>query len=345
MKRLMSSMPLPPRLARLAGLLALFAFAACDKAPEPLSARNAPSSAAPAADVPAAAPAVVKLSERISRPAAERVVAIGDLHGDLEATRKVLRLAGAIDGQDKWAGGTLVVVQTGDEIDRGDGDRQILDLFDRLKGEARAAGGEVIALNGNHELMNVAQDFRYVTPDALAAFRDLVPSGMRQDPAFGGDAGKVLGRALAFSPGGPYAVMLAERPLFVKVGDSVFVHGGVLPKHVDYGLDKLNDETRSWLLAKDAKPPSRVMAEDGPVWTRAYSAAPGREECATLAKALAALGAKRMIMGHTVQRDGANAACGEQAWRIDVGMSRVYGGPIQALELKGDATRVLRDGS
>ncbi len=34
-----------------------------------------------------------------------RVVAIGDLHGDLEAARSALRLAGAIDEQDQWIGG------------------------------------------------------------------------------------------------------------------------------------------------------------------------------------------------------------------------------------------------
>jgi len=48
---------------------------------------------------------VVPLSVRISRPAPERLVAIGDLHGDLEHARRALRLAGAIDARDHWAGG------------------------------------------------------------------------------------------------------------------------------------------------------------------------------------------------------------------------------------------------
>jgi hypothetical protein len=55
------------------------------------------------------------------------------------------------------------------------------------------------------------------------------------------------------------------------------------------------------------------------------------------------LGAKRMVMGHTVQRNGVNAACEGKAWRIDVGLSKFYGGPIQALAIEGDAVKVLKE--
>ncbi|HET8937775.1 MAG TPA: metallophosphoesterase, partial [Polyangiales bacterium] len=70
----------------------------------------------------------------------KRLVAIGDVHGDLAATRRALSLAGALGADDHWAGGTLQVVQTGDTIDRGDQDREVLDLLDRLQGEATRAG-------------------------------------------------------------------------------------------------------------------------------------------------------------------------------------------------------------
>ena len=50
----------------------------------------------------------------------QRIVAFGDVHGDLEAARGALRLAGAIDEQDRWSGGDLIVVQTGDKLDSGD---------------------------------------------------------------------------------------------------------------------------------------------------------------------------------------------------------------------------------
>jgi hypothetical protein len=52
-----------------------------------------------------------------------------------------------------------------------------------------------------------------------------------------------------------------------------------------------------------------------------------------------------MVVGHTVQKDGVSSACSRQVWRIDTGMSHVYGGPIQVLELRGDDIKVLRESS
>src|SRR5262245_28213683 len=84
-----------------------------------------PAPAAPAPAASASAPA-----ERDFRyPASQRLIAIGDLHGDLAAARAALRLGGAIDADDHWAGGSLTLVQTGDAIDRGDEDRDVLDLL------------------------------------------------------------------------------------------------------------------------------------------------------------------------------------------------------------------------
>lgn len=328
-------------------LLAPLAFAAaCDKrAPEPEgTARAMTPSNAPVAPTRAPAPATaettakpVELSPKISRPAATRLVAIGDLHGDLAATRRALRLAGAIDQRDRWIGGAMVVVQTGDAIDRADEDREIEDLLFSLTDAAKKAGGELIALSGNHEVMNVQLDFRYVTEGAYASFANVPgsPPGVRPE---------ARGRTAAYLPGGPYAKKLAEQPIFVRVGDTVLVHGGILPKHVDYGLDRMNDEIRAWMLAERASPPAVVVAEDGPIWSRAYSGQsvlPG--DCDKLERVLASLGAKRMVVGHTPQPKGMSTACNEKVFRIDTGMSRFYGGPIEVLVIEGGVAKVKRE--
>src|SRR6187551_1519251 len=141
---------------RLLGLvLALALTQACSKSDPPRisdpgveRARAAPVIAQPVVEAPRAPDPSFQL------PAAERVIAIGDLHGDVSALRAALRLAGAIDEAGKWIGKSLVVVQTGDQLDRGDDEPQILDLFQRLRTEAAAAGGAVHVLNGNHEVMN-----------------------------------------------------------------------------------------------------------------------------------------------------------------------------------------------
>jgi len=273
-------------------------------------------------------------------PAAQRIVAIGDLHGDLAATRAALRLAGAIDEDDRWAGGTMVLVQTGDQLDRGDDEFEILDLLDALTAQARAAGGSVHVLNGNHELMNVKQDLRYVT---LGGFLDFLPTPVADPEAVAPQVvvDAVHERLKAVRPGHHFAMRLVNRNVIVLVGDTVFVHGGVLPHVVDFGIERLNQETRAWIRRERPYPPDILLASDGPVWSRHYSDEPDVEDCDILEQTLDRLGARRMVVGHTVNTDGISSACGGQVWRIDVGMARHYGGSPAVLELRTDVATII----
>jgi len=272
-------------------------------------------------------------------PAAQRIVSFGDVHGDLQAARAVLKLAGAIDERDCWIGGNLVVVQTGDQLDRGNDELQILELFAQLAVEAKAAGGAFHVLNGNHEFMNAIGDFRYVTPDGFADFADLIPMP-RGDSFYSTHPMEQRSRLAGMCPGGPYASLLAQRNTVVIVGDNVFAHGGILPQHVAYGLERLNNEIRAWLKNEGPRP-VMISKTDSPTWTRRLSLNTGEQDCLDLSQALSQLGVKRLIVGHTVQKTGITSACNDQVWRVDVGMARHYGGPIQALEICGDRLRIL----
>lgn len=326
---------------RVAAFLAL-SCTSCHGAPEQ-PARPAVSSAAPvgtAAPLPSPSAAAMALDSSSRFPAADRIVAVGDLHGDLKATRRALVLAGAMDEADRFIGGKLVVVQTGDEIDREDDDRAILELFDRLADAAQARGGRVIPLVGNHEAMNVAGDFRYVTRGGFAAFADSdvtrVPGAvLQQFPV------EARGRAAAFFPGGPFARRLAERRAVVMVGDTVFVHGGVTLDHVRYGIARLNRELSRWMSGEGA-PSALGNDQEGPLWTRRYSDDKSGVDCAGLQATLTALSAKRMVVGHTPHEEGISSACDGRVWRIDTGLSSYYGGPSQVLEIRGDQVTVLK---
>jgi len=286
-------------------------------------------------------PALLVLVAVLAGPAeAKRIVALGDLHGDLEATRMALRLAGAIDESDSWVGGTLTVVQTGDQLDRGDQEQAILELLDRLQDEARAVGGAVHILNGNHELMNARPDLRYVTEGGFADFEDAMPTVEEDSLLLAHDPAQ-RSRVAAFRPGGPYALMLAERPVVLVLDGNVFVHGGVLPLHLDYGLDRLNAEVRDWLLGM-GEPPEFIHNGNSPTWTRDYSDDVDADDCLQLEEVLQRLGAERMIVGHTVQENGITPLCDGKVWCIDSGMSEYYGGRIEVLEIEGGAIRVLR---
>lgn len=270
----------------------------------------------------------------------ERIVAIGDLHGDLTATRAAFRLAGAIDSLDQWIGDDLVIVQTGDVLDRGDEEEAIIRLLERLGEEAAAAGGAVHVLNGNHELMNAYFDYRYVTDGGYADFED-VTVVETIDSLLATLEPKQRARAQAFRPGGEFARLMAERNTFLIIGSTLFTHGSVLPEHVDLGLDLMNAEIQAW-LRNEAPRPEWVRGKRSPVWNRLYSDEPDLAACDTLASVLERLDVERMVVGHTVQDAGITSYCGGRVWCIDVGMAEHYGGRPEVLEIRGEEVRGLR---
>ncbi|XVF29583.1 hypothetical protein REPUB_Repub15cG0133700 [Reevesia pubescens] len=283
-------------------------------------------------------------------PSPNRLVAIGDLHGDLEKSKQAFRLAGLIDGSDRWSGGSTTVVQIGDVFDRGGEELKILYFLEKLKREAVKNGGNLITLNGNHEIMNVEGDFRYVTEEGLEEF-DVwaywysVGNKMKslchglelpKDPlhgiplSFRGVPEKfnhsIRSRIAALRPDGPIARrFLANNVTVLVVGDSVFVHGGLLDKHVDYGLERINEEVRDWINGlMGRRAPAFCKGSNAVVWLRKFSDELAKNcDCSLLEHVLATIpGAKRMIMGHTIQEIGINGACDNRAIRIDVGMSK-----------------------
>ena len=293
-------------------------------------------SAAPNADEPQVRPVPPPTYQDIEPD--RRVIAIGDVHGDRVAAQRALRLAGVIDANDNWSGSQDLVVQVGDQLDRGDDEREILIWFARLAEQAFAAGGGFYALNGNHETMNISLDFRYVTPGGYSDFDDVpIPA----DPEIEALPANERGRAAAFKPGGPFAMMLAEQNTVMVLGRTVFVHGGVLPQHFDRGLRTLNADIQSWMRGERGKP-SAVRGDESLVWSRHFSRDTGAEQCALLAQSLDLAGADRMVVAHTVQSGGINSVCGEQVWRVDVGLAAHYGGSTEVLEIQDDVVRVLR---
>ena len=154
------------------------------------------------------------------------------------------------------------------------------------------------------------------------------------------------------TPGGADALALgirfartldAELEICIVLPPDTRAPGMQISRFCASGLDAINDGTRKWLLGETRALPKEITSEDGLLWTRMYSASPGPSECKTLDETLKALSAKRMVMGHTPQKPDISAACDEKAWRIDTGMSKHYGGPVEVLEIRGDAVKVLKE--
>ncbi len=259
-----------------------------------------------------------------------RIVAVGDVHGDPPALLHVLSLAGLVDATGAWIGGPATLVQTGDITDRGADSRGVIATLRRLQAEAAAAGGQVVPLLGNHEVMNMQGDLRYVNPEDTVGY--------------GGEAA----RAAAFSVSGDDGTWLRGNDAVAMIDGTVFCHGGVTPRWAAAGVLRLNQMVRA-AIDEPAPGPGEprigladVLGPDGPLWYRGYLLEEEPVACKELAHALEVLGAERLVVGHTTQESGEVAVrCGGKLYGIDTGISAHYGNHYAAIEIKGDAVQVL----
>ena len=198
----------------------------------------------------------------------DRIVAVGDIHGAYEAMVATLQEADVIDDNLAWSGADTHLVLTGDLLDRGPGSRQVMDLVMRMEREAIRAGGQVHLLLGNHEVMNLIGDVRYVSDPEYAAFsedesaqeREYWYQVFRQSQPEDADERKVrsefnqkappgyFGYRRAFRRDGFYGKWLLEKPLMIVVNGTAFVHGGVPPFVAEHGLEGVNGALKTDLL-------------------------------------------------------------------------------------------------
>ncbi|WOH01480.1 hypothetical protein DCAR_0520864 [Daucus carota subsp. sativus] len=317
-----------------------------------------------------------------------RIVAVGDLHGDIDKARSAFELAGVLssDGQDLWTGEETVLVQLGDILDRGEDEIAILSLLRSLDTQAKAQGGAVFQVNGNHETMNVEGDFRYVDygaydecgdfleylndcehdwEEAFVSWASISKSWKKDRKMSQSQWGPwnlvkrqkgVIARSVLFRPGGPLASELSRHPVVLKVNDWLFCHGGLLPHHAAYGIERLNDEVSTWMRGLSESDDDQQLpfiatrGYDSVVWNRLYSQDLGELEDyeidqiqSILEETLHAVGAKGMVVGHTPQITGVNCEYNCSIWRIDVGMSSgVLNSRPEVLEIIDNKVRVMK---
>lgn len=222
-----------------------------------------------------------------------RVVAIADVHGAFDEFAAILHDTGLVDDRRAWSGGAATLVQTGDVVDRGARTRECLDLLMELQRQAPRAGGRVVTLLGNHEVMNVIGDLRYVTPAIFKSFasrdaekrRDAARKeylaflkahaghGHAAVPPADGAERKAWEAEHpegffelrdAFGPEGTYGTWIRSNRAIAQVGDGVFLHGGINPA-LEFGtLKELDDRVVADLPAFDAM--WKTLADAGLIW-------------------------------------------------------------------------------
>ncbi len=175
-----------------------------------------------------AAPPQVKYS---ADDVPDSVYVFGDVHGEFDRVRIHLRQAGLVDDRNQWTGGSATVVFLGDLLDRGRDVIRLLWFIYELEQSAAAAGGRVLTLLGNHEVMVMAGDLRYVAPKEQ---RIAEQHGLSYAHLFHPST-SVLGR------------WLAHKPSLVLLDDILLAHGGVSPSFVRASLEDVQDRLRAYI--------------------------------------------------------------------------------------------------
>jgi hypothetical protein len=275
-------------------------------------------------------------------PRPEKLLAISDVEGEYDHMLRFLQANGVVDKSGGWAFGKGHLVCVGDMVDRGQQVTETLWLMYRLSAEARAAGGHLHYVLGNHEAMVMGGDIRYTAQkykDTAKLF------GLPCEGLLGADT--ELGR------------WLRSRNALVRVGDLLFVHAGVSASVASQKVDlqELNARIRTVLgipptQIKDRSVLLLAWGAAGPLWYRGYFKEHSLmfgpvPTVAALDGILRNLGASSIVVGHT-QVPRVTKMFGRRVLAIDTPWTNVdtvqgilvTGDKIQVVDVRGKRTKL-----
>jgi hypothetical protein len=218
----------------------------------------------------------------------KKMLVISDIEGNFAALRKLLQGNGVIDENFNWTFGKDHVVFVGDFVDRGVMVTEVLWFIYSLEEKAKAAGGYVHYILGNHEIMNMSNDLNYVHE------RYVQHAALLNEPyvsLFGPDA--EIGR------------WLATKNVAERVGNVLFTHGGISSyiNSIQIPLKELNEITRPYYTDttyKYSDPRLDIIYSDfGPFWYRNYYKSP-RASIEQLDSTLSFYNVRQISTGHTI---------------------------------------------
>ncbi|MCG9730563.1 metallophosphoesterase [Shewanella sp. Isolate13] len=261
----------------------------------------------------------------------KKVVALSDVHGQYDVLITLLKNQNIIDADNNWAFGDGHMVMTGDMFDRGDQINEVLWFMYKLDRQAKAAGGMLHLLMGNHEQMVLGGDLRYVHERYDLASKLL---GRSNDALYGEDT--EIGQ------------WLRSKNTLVKINDVLYMHGGISNEWLERQLTIA--EANQLFRANIGRPKAELKQDDllsflfygnGPTWYRGYFSDAFTE--AELDKILSYFDVNHITVGHTSQKQVLGLFDNKI---IAIDSSIKLGAQGELLLIKnGELTRGLYDGS
>lgn len=290
----------------------------------------------------------------------ERIVAIGDLHGDYAQYQALLKLNELVDDQGHWQAARTHLVQLGDVPDRGPDSLQIIRHLMQLQKEASRSGGVVHTLIGNHEAMNILGDLRHVHPGEYTALvtrksarlqknylAKVLAHRIKTDPILDKDQdtlmtqlatqyppGYVEHRVL-WQPGGEIAKWVAGHPAVIRINRTLFCHGGINPHAELLPIEDINAGISATLRKADSPPDNPATREDGVLWYRGLATEDETKSLPAVEKMLSFYDVDRIVIAHTPTGGKIVTRFGGRVIMADTGISAFYGGHLVNLVIEG----------
>lgn len=230
----------------------------------------------------------------------EKLFVLSDIEGQFVTFKKLLQSNKIIDDKYNWIFGKGHLVFAGDMFDRGLEVTECLWLIYSLEAKAKAVGGYVHFILGNHEIMNLQGNHRYVL-DKYKENADLLGKTLTQLY----DKDTELGR------------WLRTKNIMEKIGDVLYLHAGISPEinRLSLSITGINDLVRPYFGGDlDSSNNNLLMlfsTEKGekyyisPLWSRGYYAAKPNQRIniEQLDSTLAKFDVNRIVTGHTIVGD------------------------------------------
>jgi hypothetical protein len=247
------------------------------------------------------------VDEKTEFPGVEKMFVVSDIEGNFAALRKLLQGNGVIDAEFNWTFGNGHLVLTGDFVDRGDQVTEVLWLIYSLEEKAKQAGGYVHFILGNHEIMNMSGDLRYLN-------RKYVNNAQLLNENF----------VMLFGENSELGRWFRTKNVVEKVGGILFVHGGVsdLVNRMNISLPEINSLVRPFYADSTFKYPDprldTLYSDWGPFWYRGYYTAGPTPVPPRIDSTLEKFHARHIVTGHSVIADTVSVLFDGRLFNTDV---------------------------
>ena len=236
-------------------------------------------------------------------PKQDKILITSDIEGDFSFLKNKLIQNAVIDKDYNWIYGKGHLVIIGDVFDRGKYVTECLWLIYKLEQEAQDNGGGVHLILGNHEIMALQGDHRYVSRKYKRLAKQ---SGLEYSDYFSNNT--VLGK------------WLRKKNVVEQIGNKIFVHGGISTElaQLNLTISQINQIARKHideLEYSDNEISQLIMGTKGPMWYRGYIENPISPK--ELSMVRQQYGASHFIIGHTLVNN-ISSLIESQVYAVDI---------------------------